>query len=135
MKKPAKPPQPLTLLDLPGIGPVKAAALAAEGIHGIDDFLTLAPRRYEDRSGFLSLQQLARLPQGSKGTVLVEIKSARCIRTRRRGFTLTRAMVTDGESVYIMQLRFSRELEPRPAETVSLLGDRKMGRHNEGRHL
>jgi outer membrane protein assembly factor BamB len=38
-------------------------------------------------------------------------------------------LVTDGESIYIMQLRFSRELEPRPAKTASLLGDRKMGRH------
>lgn len=37
-------------------------------------------------------------------------------------------LVTDGESIYIMQLRFSKELRPQPAETASRLGDRKLGR-------
>jgi ATP-dependent DNA helicase RecG len=109
-------PNALELLDLPGIGPVRAAALAEAGIHGIDDFLTLAPRRYEDRSGFLSLSQLAELAEGRKGTVLVQIKTARCIRTRRRGFTLTRATVTDGaddqEVVWYNQPFLARHLHP-----------------------
>ena len=37
-------------------------------------------------------------------------------------------LVSDGESIYIMQLRFSKDLKPQPAKTESLLGDRKMGR-------
>ena len=37
-------------------------------------------------------------------------------------------LVSDGEFIYIMQLRFDRRLRPRPAKTESLLGDRKMGR-------
>jgi len=37
-------------------------------------------------------------------------------------------LVTDGKSIYIMQLRFSPELKVEPAKTESLLGDRKMGR-------
>jgi outer membrane protein assembly factor BamB len=37
-------------------------------------------------------------------------------------------LVSDGEFIYIMQLRFDRKLRPRPAKTESLLGDRKMGR-------
>ena len=37
-------------------------------------------------------------------------------------------LVSDGESVYIMQLRFDKTLTPAPAKTASLLGDRKMGR-------
>ena len=38
-------------------------------------------------------------------------------------------LVSDGESIYIMQLRFDRQLNPNPAQTESLLGDRKLGRH------
>jgi len=38
-------------------------------------------------------------------------------------------LVTDGTSIYIMQLRFTKRLEPNPAPTESLLGDRKMGLH------
>ena len=37
-------------------------------------------------------------------------------------------LVSDGEHIYIMQLRFDRKLRPKPAKTESLLGDRKMGR-------
>lgn len=116
MKLPVPSQHSLELLDLPGIGPVRAAALAEAGIHGIDDFLTLAPRRYEDRSGFLSLAQLAGLDEGRRGTVLVEVTTARCIRTRRRGFTLTRATVTDGEVeqevVWYNQPFLARHLHP-----------------------
>ncbi len=88
----------LGLLDLPGIGPVRQAALAEAGILTVDDLLTLAPRRYEDRSRFMTLAQLARLPTGEKGTTLVEICSSRLLRTRRRGLTITRATVTDGDT-------------------------------------
>ncbi len=38
-------------------------------------------------------------------------------------------LVSDGESIYIMQLRFNKQLQPAPAKTESLLGDRKLGRH------
>ena len=38
-------------------------------------------------------------------------------------------LVSDGEWIYIMQLRFGKDLKPNLAETASLLGDRKMGRH------
>ncbi len=38
-------------------------------------------------------------------------------------------LVSDGDSIYIMQLRFGKDLNPNPAKTESLLGDRKMGRH------
>lgn len=38
-------------------------------------------------------------------------------------------LVSDGESIYIMQLRFNKKLEPELPETVSLLGDRRFGRH------
>jgi hypothetical protein len=37
-------------------------------------------------------------------------------------------LVSDGESIYIMQLRFNKKLQPNPAKTESLLGDRKLGR-------
>ncbi|MCD6393005.1 MAG: PQQ-like beta-propeller repeat protein [Planctomycetes bacterium] len=37
-------------------------------------------------------------------------------------------LVSDGESIFIMQLRFGKNLKPNPAKTESLLGDRKLGR-------
>jgi len=38
-------------------------------------------------------------------------------------------LVSDGEYIYIMQLRFDKKLKPALPETISLLGDRKYGRH------
>jgi len=38
-------------------------------------------------------------------------------------------LVSDGESIYIMQLRFNKQLEPDLPKTDSLLGDRTFGRH------
>ena len=38
-------------------------------------------------------------------------------------------LVSDGEYVYIMQLRFDKKLKPDLPKTISLLGDRKAGRH------
>ncbi|MBL7219271.1 MAG: PQQ-binding-like beta-propeller repeat protein [Phycisphaerae bacterium] len=38
-------------------------------------------------------------------------------------------LVSDGEYIYIMQLRFDRKLKPDLPKTISLLGDRKAGRH------
>ncbi|MCZ6599349.1 MAG: ATP-dependent DNA helicase RecG [Acidobacteria bacterium] len=104
------------LLDLPGIGPVREAALAEAGILTVDDLLTLAPRRYEDRSRFMTLAQMARLPAGVKGTTLVEVRSSRLLRTRRRGLTITRARVSDGsteeEVVWFNQPYLVRHLTP-----------------------
>jgi hypothetical protein len=38
-------------------------------------------------------------------------------------------LVSDGEYVYIMQLRFDKKLKPALPKTISLLGDRRAGRH------
>lgn len=38
-------------------------------------------------------------------------------------------LVSDGDSIYIMQLRFNKKLEPDLPKTESLLGDRTFGRH------
>ncbi|MDP6636512.1 MAG: PQQ-binding-like beta-propeller repeat protein [Phycisphaerae bacterium] len=38
-------------------------------------------------------------------------------------------LVSDGEYIYIMQLRFDRKLKPSLPKTISLLGDRRAGRH------
>ena len=38
-------------------------------------------------------------------------------------------LVSDDEYIYIMQLRFDKKLKPALAKTISLLGDRKSGRH------
>jgi outer membrane protein assembly factor BamB len=38
-------------------------------------------------------------------------------------------LVSDGDYIYIMQLRFDKKLKPALPKTISLLGDRRAGRH------
>jgi ATP-dependent DNA helicase RecG len=83
---------------LAGIGPARAAEFSKIGMETVEDLLTMAPVRYEDRRRFTLLAELHELPPGTKATLRVRVISARLIRTRRRGFSMVRAVVTDGES-------------------------------------
>jgi ATP-dependent DNA helicase RecG len=82
---------PLTRLS--GAGPRLAASAAEAGIETLSDLLLHVPRRYRDRSEVLALGDL-RL--GEEATVLVEVKSARLRRPRRRGLTIVEATIGDG---------------------------------------
>ncbi len=42
-----------------GVGPARAAMLEAKGLKSIDDLLTYAPFRYEDRSNVKPIRELA----------------------------------------------------------------------------
>jgi ATP-dependent DNA helicase RecG len=78
---------------LKGVGPRRAEALSAQGLHTVEDLLYLLPFRYEDRRSFAHLADL-RLGE-AECTLSVTIDSARLIRTRRRGFTIFEAVVSD----------------------------------------
>jgi ATP-dependent DNA helicase RecG len=78
---------------LKGVGPRRAEALSAQGLHTVEDLLYLLPFRYEDRRSFAHLADL-RLGE-AECTLSVAIDSARLIRTRRRGFTIFEAVVSD----------------------------------------
>jgi ATP-dependent DNA helicase RecG len=77
---------------LKGVGPRKAADLKRAGLVTVEDLLYRLPFRYEDRS---KMQPIATLRPGTKAAVLGEIKSANLTRTRRRGFVIFHAVVSD----------------------------------------
>ena len=77
---------------LKGVGPRKAADLGRAGLVTVEDLLYRLPFRYEDRS---RMQPIVSLKPGFKAAVLGEIKSARLVVTRRRGFKIFNAVIGD----------------------------------------
>ena len=77
---------------LKGVGPRKAADLARAGLVTVEDLLYRLPFRYEDRS---KMQPIATLRPGARAAVLGEIKSAKLAITRRRGFKIFNAVISD----------------------------------------
>jgi ATP-dependent DNA helicase RecG len=77
---------------LKGVGPRKAADLRRAGLTTVEDLFYRLPFRYEDRS---RMQPIASLRPGARAAVLGEIKSARLAITRRRGFKIFNAVISD----------------------------------------
>ena len=75
-----------------GVGPARAAMLEAKGLKVVEDLLTYAPFRYEDRS---NVKTIADLAPGEMATVLAEIRSAKVSGFRRRNLGLFQATFTD----------------------------------------
>jgi ATP-dependent DNA helicase RecG len=75
-----------------GVGPARAAMLDAKGLKTVEDLLTYAPFRYEDRSNVKSIKQLA---PGEMATVLAEVRTAKVAGFRRRNLGLFEATFTD----------------------------------------
>lgn len=79
---------------LPGVGPRRAAALAALGIDTVGDVLMHLPHRYEDRR---SITPLSDLPE--RGPVVVRARVVGVsVRRGGRGRSLVRARIEDDES-------------------------------------
>jgi len=64
-----------------GVGPARAAMLEAKGLHVVEDLLTYAPFRYEDRTNVKPIRDLA---PGEMATVLAEVRSAKVSGMPRR---------------------------------------------------
>jgi ATP-dependent DNA helicase RecG len=77
---------------LKGVGPRRGEDLKRAGLKTVGDLLSRLPFRYEDRS---QMQPIASIRPGMRAAVLGEVKSAKLSRTRRRGFTVFRAVVGD----------------------------------------
>jgi ATP-dependent DNA helicase RecG len=75
-----------------GVGPARAAMLEAKGLKVVEDLLTYAPFRYEDRSNVKPIRDLA---PGEMATVLAEVRSTRLSGFRRRNLGLFEATFTD----------------------------------------
>jgi len=54
-----------------GVGPARAAMLEAKGLRVVEDLLTYAPFRYEDRTNVKPIRDLA---PGEMATVLAEVR-------------------------------------------------------------
>ena len=74
-----------------GVGPARAAMLEGKGLKVVEDLLTYAPFRYEDRSNVKSLRDLA---PGEMATVLAEVRSTKVSGFRQRNLGLFQATFT-----------------------------------------
>ncbi len=77
---------------LKGVGPARAAMLEAKGLRTVEDLLTYAPFRYEDRSNLKTIRDLV---PGEMATVLTEVRSAKVSGFQRRNLGLFEATFTD----------------------------------------
>jgi ATP-dependent DNA helicase RecG len=82
-----------------GVGPARAAMLAAKGLNTVEDLINYFPFRYEDRSNLKTVRQLA---PGEMATVIAEVRSARASGFRRRGLGLFEAVFSDASGGTIL---------------------------------
>jgi ATP-dependent DNA helicase RecG len=75
-----------------GIGPARAEMLETKGLLTVEDLLSYAPFRYEDRTNVKTIPQLA---PGEMATVIAEVKSAKLSGFRRRNLGLFEATFVD----------------------------------------
>jgi len=75
------------------VGPSRARALSAAGLETVLDLLRHVPFRWEDRR---EVVPVAAAVAGRAATFRGRLSAIRRIRTRRRGFSLVRAVLTDG---------------------------------------
>ncbi|HEY7336645.1 MAG TPA: ATP-dependent DNA helicase RecG [Bryobacteraceae bacterium] len=80
------------LMYVKGVGPGRAAMLESKGLKTVEDLLTYAPFRYEDRSNVKPISELA---PGEMATVLAEVRSARTSLLRRANLGLFEAAFQD----------------------------------------
>jgi ATP-dependent DNA helicase RecG len=88
-----------SLSYLKGVGPSRAAMLAAKGLETVDDLINYFPFRYEDRS---NLKPIASLAPGELATVMAEVRSAKVVGLRRRSLGLFEAEFTDSSRGVIL---------------------------------
>ena len=82
-----------SLQYLKGIGPQKAKNFNNQGLKTIEDLLYHFPRRYEDRTRFITIHKMA---PGESYTIKVQVLAVGQRRSfRRRGFSILEVAVGD----------------------------------------
>jgi len=76
-----------------GIGPPRAAVLEQKGIRTVEDLLSYAPFRYEDRTNVKPISQLA---PGEMATVIAQVHTTKLAGFQRKRLGLFEATFTDG---------------------------------------
>ena len=87
------------LTYLKGVGPARAAMLAARGLETVEDLLNYFPFRYEDRSNLKPINQLA---PGELATVVAEVRSSKVTGLRRKHLGLFEAEFTDSSRAILL---------------------------------
>ncbi len=98
-----------SVAELRGIGPARAARLAAAGYETAADLLFHLPNRYEDRR---TTSRIADLAAAGPHTLRGRLEKLRRIRVRRRGLSLVRGRVVDASGA-IEALWFNRPYLPK----------------------
>src|SRR4029077_4779861 len=80
------------LMYVKGVGPARAAMLETKGLKVVEDLLTRAPFRYEDRTNVKTIRDLA---PGEMATVMAEVRSKKVAGFQRRNLGLFQATFTD----------------------------------------
>jgi len=75
-----------------GVGPARGAMLEAKGLRVVEDLLTYAPFRYEDRTNVKPIRDLA---PGEMATVMAEVQSAKSTGMPRRKVGMFQVRFTD----------------------------------------
>ena len=78
-----------------GVGPARAEMLESKGLISVEDLLSYAPFRYEDRS---NVKPIAQLAPGEMATVIAEVQSAHLRGFRRRNLGLFEAIFRDASN-------------------------------------
>src|SRR6202023_1228269 len=81
-----------------GVGPARAAMLEAKNLKVVEDLLTYAPFRYEDRSNVKTIRDLA---PGEMATVLAEVRSTKVSNFQRRNLGMFQATFTDASGAVL----------------------------------
>ncbi len=100
------------LSALRGVGPARAASLAAAGYRVAADLLFHLPHRYEDRR---TTSRIAEIAAAGPHTFRGRLRAMTRIRVRRRGLSLVRGRLADG-SGEIQVLWFNRPYLPNQVE-------------------
>jgi ATP-dependent DNA helicase RecG len=82
-----------------GVGPARAALLEAKGIRTLEDLLSYAPFRYEDRS---NVKPIAELAPGEMATVVAEVRTTSFSQFKRRQLGLFEATFRDSSGVPLL---------------------------------
>ena len=129
MASPAGATRPGELQYVRGIGPKRAAALAAEGIHSVEDLLLYTPRKYLDRRSVSTLRATRMLLAGEEGvadeiTVIVTLRrmSVPVGRNGRKRLVMRVGDATgEANLVFFQGVRYFTQ-SFQPGETIAVSG-------------
>jgi ATP-dependent DNA helicase RecG len=82
-----------------GVGPARAKMLTAKGLESVEDLLTYAPFRYEDRSNVKPISELA---VGETATVLAEVRTSKSAGFQRKRLGLFEAVFRDASPMALV---------------------------------